>query len=1692
MSTNNKQQTISSPLSTGGAGTFFEQHVDAFYLSLLVVRGIPPIIKDTLLSEVHFQTNHLGWNTDDLMLVGLNSKGEKRKLLIQVKRKFTISAINTDSKKAFIDFWNDYKSNSEFDRKADRLALIVLRGTNTLLSDFNSLLDCARASIDGEDFDRRLKISGLISSKAKDYASTIKSIITDGANDTVSSDEFCNFLSLLHVISLDLNTATSQNEGLIKSLLAASSSEVDPLAAANATWSELLQFITSEDGGMPASASYPYMSLPENIRLRHGSRIDTGPLQSLKEHSQITVDSIETTIAGSIKIQRTELRSKLDVAVNTSQVVLISSHAGYGKSALAKELYEHLSENAICLAFRAEEFTTSHIDNTLFMTQAGITAQRLFALLSGHSSVTIFVESIERLLEASVRDAFSDLLGLAKTYKNIRLIFTCRDYSITTIQSSLLEQKNLEYYIVDVPELSDKELDQVGKANANIAIALKNDRLKKLLRSPYMLNKAARMDWSDTSGSSHVDEAIFRQKCWSEVIRFDSKTLNGINRRREKVFLEICIRRARALEPYVRCDDLDSEALQGLINDDLITILDESSVLGSPSHDVLEDWATIQWLDREYLLGGKLPSGLVGSIEGLPALRRGYRKWLSEKLISEPGTTDEYIISSFVDASLPAYFRDDTLVCMLLSDSSQDFLTRQAEVLLKNDANLLIRVIHLLRIACKSTPHWLNNAKHLPSVFLHPDGDAWAAVISIVKDSINILAAENISLILGLVDDWSNLVAWNNPEPDGFFDVGVIIYRLLPELDGYRRDSNLKRALKILIKIPKSNPEEFVKLIDRACNRDREDTIARELSETLLPEMGSTFCCRDFPDEVIRLTKSIFLLAEKDLEKARRDYNYSSSTNVEPHLGIRHYALNNNLYPPSALRGPFNSLLTYHPNKAVKFLVEILNHACEWYGEQKWPHKPLEKPWKITLKLSDGEEVEQYLSGRLWGMYRGYSVGSHFLESALMALESWLLAIADNEKIDLEEWLVMLIKSSNNAAITAVVASVCIAHPDKAGKAGLAILSSKDLILMDRSRMVNDQSHVNLSGMFPNFNVMHDFYNSERKKSDTLPHRSNDLETLAVKMQLTSLREQVWQVIDQHRADLPSINEQTEEDRMWRLALHRMDVRGYRPIKAGEDEISVDVDNENRVYYGPGMLEEDVQEVVDKHAPVIESQGKTMRLFNWGYGSWSRQESETIDVSQWQEMLDEAKSYREEPDEMLLRGGPGFIAATCVRDSWKSMCEEDRIWCVSKLIEELKSESDSDDYSVRQARGSMHPDRAAAFILPFVLVASDIEKINSQQIIETIAIALTHASTEVQSYAAEGIGCFLHAKATEFMLKCVGALAIKARMMTEIENKENAKSFDERDDTSDAYRDVALNMRDAIKSEKVDYEKEITQLNFTGWPGQDAAKLILQMFSYTQDLSDSVNFHQKISKYLVEDWVAQSQNSHHQNYEFEQTCRDRLASFVIKAKPEVALRICDPIFSATIEHPKNVGEFIHSLIIEEDKSEGDTTFWLIWQKFADLALGASWIGDLDSRWGYQQDLINQLFLGTSWKDNAKHWRRLEGNAYRVDTLMQNLPTSSHAIKAYCQFLHDIGEKSLPKAYVIVASKLTPDAVLDSNSIFHLETLLGRHVYGEPLKLKSDIEVRKSVLQILDHLIEQGSSSAYRMRDDFITPMVQAT
>ena len=301
-------QRISSPTSTGGAGIFFEQHVAAYWLAQLLVRGIPPILTGTIVSEVYFQTEHLGWHTDDFLIV-CERPGEAavRKLAGQVKRSFTVSAANEDCQSTIRDFWNDFKNTDLFSPAEDRLLLVIQRGTNTLLKDFVGLLDCARVARDSEDFEHRLTTQGFISNKAIHYCDELCKIITDLEGGAVTAADIWPFLRLLHVLSLDLHTSTLQTEAQIKNLLAAHTAiEGDASGIADASWNALLTLAST---AMSEARGLRRDELPPELQRRHGS-IRTDEQRVLRGPEAFDWDRIEELLD-----KFSDVRSGLPAAV---------------------------------------------------------------------------------------------------------------------------------------------------------------------------------------------------------------------------------------------------------------------------------------------------------------------------------------------------------------------------------------------------------------------------------------------------------------------------------------------------------------------------------------------------------------------------------------------------------------------------------------------------------------------------------------------------------------------------------------------------------------------------------------------------------------------------------------------------------------------------------------------------------------------------------------------------------------------------------------------------------------------------------------------------------------------------------------------------------------------------------------------------------------------------------------------------------------------------------------------------------------------------------------------------------------------------------------------------------------------------------------------------------------------------------
>jgi hypothetical protein len=1686
------QKRISSPISTGGEGVFFEQHVAAYWLAQLLVRSIPPILTDRGVIEVHFQTEHLGFNTDDFLIVCAREGAPAAGLVGQAKRSFTISAADEECKKAIGDFWKDFKKADPFNPEHDRLVLVTLRGTNTLLENFVGLLDCARGAADGEEFQRRLSLDGFISRKSVHQCNELCKIVSALEGTPVTAKNLWPFLRVLHVLSLDLHTSTRQTEAHIKTLLALKSSDSDPVASANAAWDALLA-LASEAG--PDARSLKRADLPAALVQAYGEVgvNEQRVLTALKNHTEFVLRTIRTTIGPAFHLRRAGIVQKVLAAIEANQVVLITGPAGSGKSVIGKEALSYLFHEIITFGFRVEEFAVAHIDETLHNSLIPVRATELQAILGAQGRKLLVIESVERLLEKPTRDAFSDLMTLAQGDAGLGIVMTCRDYSVEQVQASFLRPAGVDHAVIKVPPLDDTELQETQAAFPSLAVPLANPALREILRNPYFIDKALQIPW-DAGRPLPENERDFRAVFWRQIVRKDQNPADGMPRLREEALQEMAVRRARALTDYVPATGLNAAAINVLKQDSLVVSPSSNALLVATAHDVLEDWAILQWIEEQHLTDETSFKALSFSIGPHPAVRRSYRKWVAELVDRDAPSADRLFSAAIAQADVLAQFRDDTLVSLLKARSASEFLTRHEVELLANDRVILKRVVHLLRVACVTSPAWLANVRGHSSILSVPEGTVWATVVELVHRNIDSFGLEDEPLLLALIEDAVRGVSLWAPDIDGAEHVAGIAHWFLPQFDHYRGGDTRKRILKVIAKIPKADPARFEAVLRGQVREGRRrDPVAEEFRDILLAGLDGSPTARDLPDLLISVALDTFLATGEYL---RAEPYGGSSIDVDLYFGIKEH-LRQDFFPASAFRGPWINLLTHHPRKGLEFLIRVFNHSAEWYAHPRLPER-LEPAWEVELTFSNGTTRKHWVNPRLWGLYRGMTVGPFVLQSLLMAFEKWLLDYAKSHPEGLDAVLLEILQRSDSAALAAVVASVATAHPHRSGEALLALLSVRDYIEIDRSRMAGEHHTSSLSGLFPTRDAENKIYEEERKKANALPHRKDDLEIAIANLQLGPLAPRVHAIIDKYIAALPAPDIQDEYDLTWQLALHRMDFRQYdlADVQPATDETPAANGEEppkNYIRLEPKPPAPKVQELIDESTKRLGEMNTRLGVYMWGLQIFQRDPG-SAEPAQWLEKLASAKSMdraSEHPDNS--RNAPGFVAAVCVRDHWDEMSSEEKDWCIDVICSEISRHADQWGTIDRVQRFSMLADRPCAFVVS-LLVSKSLTESQTPQVRQAFVAALTHPNDEVRWFATWGIDDNFWSANPALALRAVNAVATEAALADRDWNTEEKKRYDKRRTPDMISAAAAEDVRRRFWTEGEIAGDAHVRFDITEIFGAEAHAKVLAILGRVPNEPLAVAAHRRASDDLVECWNREHDRSPDQrdrNYEREQAISDRIQQFVMRASDTDAEQVLQPILEAVDRHPREVHNVIQGFTSSEDSNPNTPHYWFLWNLFAERIKRAEWLAHLDSEHPHGSEVLSTIFLTSWWKDNVRHWRSLEGYAHNVDALFDALLPVWIVLDSYVRFLYHIGERSMPAAFVHIASALRrgnpADMLRESNTVYMLEVLLQRHVYARPLELKRDPALREAILYVLDVLVESGSSAAFRMRDDFVTP-----
>jgi hypothetical protein len=535
--------------------------------------------------------------------------------------------------------------------------------------------------------------------------------------------------------------------------------------------------------------------------------------------------------------------------------------------------------------------------------------------------------------------------------------------------------------------------------------------------------------------------------------------------------------------------------------------------------------------------------------------------------------------------------------------------------------------------------------------------------------------------------------------------------------------------------------------------------------------------------------------------------------------------------------------------------------------------------------------------------------------------------------------------------------------------------------------------------------------------------------------------------LDRHRAALPPTENQDEGSRVWRLALHRMDLRRYKatehtPLEPSADEAPAPAASPEFTRLDLDVPESDVKEMVAAAAVRLEDMNARATLHMWATKVFNRELGDH-DPAQWRQRLEEALSAaKREPNGDFDWGQDalGLIAAVCVRDHWEEMTPEHRNSCVDTVCSEIEK-SDQWSHFARVQRNSMSADRACATVVP-LLAGKRLAEDRRERARRGLVLALTHAVGEVRVYAAAGIGWHLWPIDRDLALRCVRALAAEAILVQQTLDAEKSRPRKPRapfEKTSDAeWRSIDEIEAEAASSIRAQFlvddgiaEDVAKKLDPTVSFGAKANTRILSILEAAPGESAAIDAFERLARTLVVWWdsdddrrsLQQHQLKRERNFETEYAQAKILQRFVLRTSLASASKILQPILDAVERHPKGAGQILDGLIYANDSHPNTPQFWSIWSWFAERVRVAKWLARSDDEYCEGKQLLSALFLWIHWKDGARHWHGLEGHASQVHDLFDALDPSPTVLEKYLELLYHVGEQSLPEAFIRIAARL---------------------------------------------------------------------
>jgi hypothetical protein len=760
---------------------------------------------------------------------------------------------------------------------------------------------------------------------------------------------------------------------------------------------------------------------------------------------------------------------------------------------------------------------------------------------------------------------------------------------------------------------------------------------------------------------TNINQIEFKTVLWNRLVKNDFDRTDGLPLKREDAFIEIAVKRAKSMQMFIRPIGADP-AVVNLLETDNIIIQDDSLGTYSPAHDILEDWALTYYVSR-MSVNYSSPNELFARLGNEPAIRRGFRLWVNEKISSSINGISGLVNTVLNDPSIEKYWSDELLVAILKSENCDIFINENKKMFFSNELALLIKCIHFIRIVCKEKLY--EDGQYL---LLVPEGKIWEAIIIFIEQNISGLDTIRLSVI-GLLSDWEVAFLLNklNAKEIEISVRNIIIFYInqietgnFNSLNHDEKSSIFKHLVSILYNLAEVSGEYITELIKRSLEY-KENQNDYELfgfyniiiENCLSGEFPGSKLVRYMPDLIIDVAWKEWKL------KPEKYTSFEEFHGIPVKRPLNHFevwGIQNEMrfFPAGIYKTPFYYMLMANPIKAIKFIVDFLNYSTEFYVNSHTSEYKHDLS-QIDIVLNDGSIIKQWGGDAFWLAYRGLSVTNNLIESLLLSVEKYLLECASKNSPTMQKIVKFLFdyifKNSNNIMLTSILASVSIAYPQVVEESMLPLLRAKEFYHFDLMRASREHSALSpMDNKIPYAQI-------ERHEFNQLPHRKKYARgfmdfILNYQVSIKTVNDKIFHIFN----DLKSKDDKSDE--LWTKTLTEIDIRNYY-MKDYDDNI------------GGYPLAVKYDKSLDKHLAdgnnYVQKNEETLKVSKNVDDAYKAEGN--IEYSQW---LDCYNHYTSSETSNKFFDKYATLAIIGLRDLEASLKNKQKKWCINFLLQAVK------------------------------------------------------------------------------------------------------------------------------------------------------------------------------------------------------------------------------------------------------------------------------------------------------------------------------------------------------------------------------------------------------------------------------------